>query len=187
MKVSTATLLQKWSPIFNLLCLLNLRTAFTLSPRESLFSLATRSRFSRKEWKTVKARLRISPLPSRRRLTIMATATLAQYQAVQKRGPLVVASIRKPTPGPNEVSIRLKAIALNPLDWRMLCFGAMIESWPAVLGVEVLVSLKLLGRALTIPRRETKCSVSSGMIPGQLPSRKLQLCQRYSLRRGREI
>ena len=45
-------------------------------------------------------------------------------------------SIAKPNPGPNEVSIRLKAIALNPLDWKRLCFGFMVEKWPAVLGAD---------------------------------------------------
>ena len=47
-----------------------------------------------------------------------------------------MASIPKPNPGPNEVSIRLRAIALNPLDWKRLCFGYMIDSWPAVLGTD---------------------------------------------------
>ena len=66
----------------------------------------------------------------------MATATATQYQAVQKGGPFTVASIPKPSPGPNEVSIRLKAVALNPLDWKKLYSGFMIESWPAVLGID---------------------------------------------------
>lgn len=47
-----------------------------------------------------------------------------------------MASIPKPKPGPNEVSIRLRAVALNPLDWKRLCFGFMVDRWPVVLGTD---------------------------------------------------
>lgn len=66
----------------------------------------------------------------------MASETTQQYQALSKGGPFALASVPKPIPGPNEVSIRLKAIALNPLDWKKLYFGFMIESWPVVLGID---------------------------------------------------
>ena len=66
----------------------------------------------------------------------MENATATQYQAIQKGGPFTVASIPKPNPGPNEVSIRLKAIGLNPSDWKRLCLGYMVDSWPAVLGTD---------------------------------------------------
>lgn len=62
--------------------------------------------------------------------------TTLQYQAIAKGGPFTLASVPKPTPGPNEISIRLKAIALNPLDWKQLDFGLMVESWPVVLGID---------------------------------------------------
>lgn len=66
----------------------------------------------------------------------MANATATQYQAIRRGGPFTVASIPKPKPGPNEVSIRLRAVALNPLDWKRLCFGVLVERWPAVLGTD---------------------------------------------------
>ena len=47
-----------------------------------------------------------------------------------------MASVPRPNPGPNEVSICLKAIALNPLDCKKLDSGFMVESWPAVLGID---------------------------------------------------
>jgi NADPH:quinone reductase-like Zn-dependent oxidoreductase len=63
-------------------------------------------------------------------------ATTFQYQATQKGGPFTLISIPKPTLGPNEISIRMKAIGLNPLDWKKLYSGAMVESWPAVFGID---------------------------------------------------
>lgn len=44
-----------------------------------------------------------------------------RYQVTQKAGPLETAEYEKPSSlGPNEVLIRTKAVALNPLDWKML-------------------------------------------------------------------
>ena len=79
----------------------------------------------------------------------MATSTTVQYQAVQKGGPFTLASISKPTPGPNEISIRLKAVALNPLDWKKLYFGFMIENWPAVLGIDGAGIVEAVGQGVT--------------------------------------
>ena len=78
----------------------------------------------------------------------MATPTATQYQATQRGGPFTVASIPKPRPGTNEVSIRLKAIALNPLDWKKLCFGYMVDSWPAVLGVDGAGVVEAVGKGV---------------------------------------
>lgn len=45
-----------------------------------------------------------------------------------------MASIPMPIPGPKEVSIRLRAVALNLLDWRRLYLGILVDDWPIVLG-----------------------------------------------------
>ena len=59
-----------------------------------------------------------------------------QYQALGKGGPFMTKSTPKPVPGPDEVCIRLKAVALNPLDCKKLYMGFMIKSWPTVLGID---------------------------------------------------
>ncbi|KAL6716889.1 hypothetical protein ACLMJK_004801 [Lecanora helva] len=79
----------------------------------------------------------------------MVTATTRQYQAVEKGGPFTFASIPKPAPGPHEVSIRLKAVALNPLDWKKLYFGFMIENWPTVLGIDGAGVVENVGEGVT--------------------------------------
>ncbi|KAL2813941.1 chaperonin 10-like protein [Aspergillus cavernicola] len=42
-----------------------------------------------------------------------------------------------PSPGPKDILIQAKAIALNPLDWVLSATGYGIESFPAVLGSDV--------------------------------------------------
>ncbi|KAI4211280.1 MAG: hypothetical protein LQ351_005964 [Letrouitia transgressa] len=63
-------------------------------------------------------------------------AETSQYQATQKGGPFALVKVPKPTPGPGEVAIRLRMIDLNPVDWKKLHFGIMVESWPTVLGAD---------------------------------------------------
>ena len=59
-----------------------------------------------------------------------------QYQATQQGGPFALVSTPLSAPGSDEVSFRMKAIALNPLEWKQLYFGAMVESWPAMFGAD---------------------------------------------------
>lgn len=62
--------------------------------------------------------------------------SIQQYQTTKQGGPFALVTAPKPKPGPNEVSIRPKAVALNAIDWKNLKFGAIVRSWPAVLGIE---------------------------------------------------
>jgi NADPH:quinone reductase-like Zn-dependent oxidoreductase len=51
--------------------------------------------------------------------------------------PLQITHRPTPTPGPNEVLIEVKSIALNPVDWAQREFGAMVTQYPTVLGSDV--------------------------------------------------
>jgi hypothetical protein len=62
--------------------------------------------------------------------------TVLQYQTPKQGAPLTEVSIPQPTPGPNEICIRTKAVGLNGLDWKGRDFGVMVQSWPAVLGID---------------------------------------------------
>jgi NADPH:quinone reductase-like Zn-dependent oxidoreductase len=62
--------------------------------------------------------------------------TSLQYQILKPGGSLTKASVPRPAPGLEEICIRTKAVALNPLDWKSRAFGVMVQSWPAVLGVD---------------------------------------------------
>ncbi|MCJ1476280.1 hypothetical protein MMC13_004946 [Lambiella insularis] len=56
----------------------------------------------------------------------------------QKGGPLRVGDRATPEPGPNEILIEVKAVALNPVDHRQRDFGMPpVPSYPAVVGCDV--------------------------------------------------
>lgn len=65
-----------------------------------------------------------------------STANVRQLQATQKGGPFAFVPVPKPDPGPDEVCIRMKAIGLNPLDWKQLYLGEMVQAWPATFGID---------------------------------------------------
>lgn len=62
--------------------------------------------------------------------------TMLQYQAVKQGGPFTLVTVPRPKPDPTDVCIRTKAVALNPLDFKMLTRGEMVRSWPAVFGLD---------------------------------------------------
>ena len=52
-------------------------------------------------------------------------------------------------PAPHEVTIRVKAVALNPLDWKNRATGALIQQYPAVLGGDAAGIVEEVGAAVT--------------------------------------
>lgn len=62
--------------------------------------------------------------------------TSLQYHTPKQGASFTAASVSRPTPGPNEICIRTKAVALNGLDWKSRDSGVMVQSWPAVLGMD---------------------------------------------------
>ncbi|KAF2671242.1 GroES-like protein [Microthyrium microscopicum] len=63
-------------------------------------------------------------------------ATTLQYQLTKKGGPFNLVKVPKAAPDSKQVAIRMKAVALNPLDWKQLDTGLMITKWPTVLGYD---------------------------------------------------
>ena len=75
--------------------------------------------------------------------------TVIQYQATQKGGPFALVSVPKPVPDHNEVSIRMKALGLNPIDWKRFHYGVRVESWPAVFGSDGSGIVEAVGDGVT--------------------------------------
>lgn len=75
--------------------------------------------------------------------------TMLQYQTIQKGGPFKLATVPKPTPEPTDVCIRIKAVALNPLDWNMMSRGEMVQSWPATFGLDGAGIVEAVGEQVT--------------------------------------
>ena len=74
--------------------------------------------------------------------------TSLQYQLTKQGGSFTKVPVSYPTPGPNEICIRTKAIGLNPLDWKARNFGVMIQSWPTVLGVDAAGIIDSVGESV---------------------------------------
>lgn len=71
--------------------------------------------------------------------------TSLQYQLPEKAGQFVAVPVPHPTPEKNEVCIRTKAIALNPVDWKRHLLGLLVDSWPVVLGMDAAGIIESVG------------------------------------------
>ncbi|KAL2151250.1 hypothetical protein VTH82DRAFT_6348 [Thermothelomyces myriococcoides] len=67
----------------------------------------------------------------------------------QKGGPLSVQERPTPEPGPNEVLIEIKAVALNPIDHAQRDIGLFLSSYPAVIGCDAAGVVVKLGPGVT--------------------------------------
>ncbi|KAG6810134.1 hypothetical protein H0H92_013166 [Tricholoma furcatifolium] len=56
-----------------------------------------------------------------------------------KLGQLTIADCKVPEPGPDQLLVRIEAVALNPIDWKARKFGLYLNDsqYPAVLGSDV--------------------------------------------------
>ncbi|RYP66639.1 hypothetical protein DL771_007682 [Monosporascus sp. 5C6A] len=75
--------------------------------------------------------------------------TIQQYQTIKQGGPFALVTAPSPKPGKNEVCIRPPAVSLNAIDWKNLLFGALVPSWPAVLGIEGAGIVESVGDGVT--------------------------------------
>ncbi|PVH98862.1 putative alcohol dehydrogenase [Periconia macrospinosa] len=62
--------------------------------------------------------------------------TTHELQLTQKGGPFKVVQVAKTEPGPDQIRVRLQAIALNLLDKKQRDMGIFIKEYPFVLGIE---------------------------------------------------
>lgn len=85
----------------------------------------------------------------KRSYTTKMADTMMQYQCVHKGSDFRLETVPKPTPGPTEVCIRIKAVALNALDWGMWTRGEMIHSYPATFGLDGAGIVESVGEEVT--------------------------------------
>lgn len=64
-------------------------------------------------------------------------ATSLQLQLPEPAASFVVQKVSQPQPSSNGVAVRIKAIGLNPIDWKSAVSGFRVPSWPAVLGSDL--------------------------------------------------
>lgn len=61
-------------------------------------------------------------------------ANKAAWLTEAKQKPLKVDHAPMPTPGPDEIVIKNKAVAVNPVDWKIQDSGYFIKDYPNILG-----------------------------------------------------
>lgn len=67
-----------------------------------------------------------------------------------KGAPLRVGPAPAPAaPGPGELVVRSRCVAVNPLDWHMADWGVFVQQFPAVLGCDVAGEVHLVGPDVT--------------------------------------
>ncbi|KAL8939479.1 MAG: hypothetical protein Q9216_003331 [Gyalolechia sp. 2 TL-2023] len=66
-----------------------------------------------------------------------------------KGSPLSITTRPTPTPGPNEVLVEVKSIALNPIDNFMREAGFSIDSYPSVIGSDISGTILATGSSAT--------------------------------------
>jgi len=75
-----------------------------------------------------------------------------QHNAVYLDGagkPFHVGPIDTKSPGKGEVLIRNKAVAINPVDWKVQDTGFFIQSWPAILGEDLAGEIVEVGEGVS--------------------------------------
>ena len=80
----------------------------------------------------------------------MPTNTAAWIKA--KKAPLEVGPAPYPSPGPDQIVVRTRAVAINPLDWIIQVAGNMAYRWlkyPTVLGTDVAGEVVAIGSGVT--------------------------------------
>ncbi|KAH9830369.1 chaperonin 10-like protein [Rhodofomes roseus] len=66
-----------------------------------------------------------------------------------RQGSFSVGTVAVPVPGPNEVLIRVEAVALNPIDWKIQAYGMVVKTYPAVLGSDIAGVVEQVGLNVT--------------------------------------
>lgn len=74
--------------------------------------------------------------------------TAIQLQLSAPKGQFTQVTIPRPIPGPDEICIRTKAVALNPLDAKQYAHGLLVQSWPAILGIDASGIVESVGESI---------------------------------------
>ncbi|KAJ2998731.1 hypothetical protein NUW58_g225 [Xylaria curta] len=94
--------------------------------------------------------------------------SIQQLQASKQGGPFIQVTVPIPKPNAGEICVRPRAVSINPIDWKNHQFGTMVDSWPAVLGIEGAGIVESVGEAVTTfkPGDEVMCWVQRSQFNG---------------------
>jgi NADPH:quinone reductase-like Zn-dependent oxidoreductase len=75
-----------------------------------------------------------------------STKFINKYVATQQGGPFELVKGPYPEPDLDEICIRNRAVALNPIDLKSLHHGTKVQGWPAILGIDVSGVVEAVGK-----------------------------------------
>ncbi|PPQ66682.1 hypothetical protein CVT24_008835 [Panaeolus cyanescens] len=99
-----------------------------------------------------------------------STSTTTTHKALfleSKFGEFIIKDIPTPTPGPGEVLIKVKATALNPIDWKMHRYGIYLEHYPALLGCELAGDVEDVGEGVERFKKGDRVFVQADLPPAK--------------------
>lgn len=66
-----------------------------------------------------------------------------------KLGEFTVDTAQVSKPGSGEILVKVKAAALNPVDWKIRKYGFLVEKFPAILGTDIAGDVEEIGEGVT--------------------------------------
>ncbi|KAF9562558.1 GroES-like protein [Agrocybe pediades] len=64
-------------------------------------------------------------------------------------GKFVLGEVKIPKPAKGEILIRVKSAALNPVDWKIQKYNAIMEEYPCILGSDIAGDVEAVGEGVT--------------------------------------
>jgi NADPH:quinone reductase-like Zn-dependent oxidoreductase len=79
----------------------------------------------------------------------MAPLTQKALLLDAKFGKFSVVTVPVPKPGSGEILVKIKTAALNPVDWMIQKYGFLVETFPAILGLDIAGDVEEIGEGVT--------------------------------------
>ncbi|KAL0576496.1 hypothetical protein V5O48_005471 [Marasmius crinis-equi] len=67
---------------------------------------------------------------------------------VEKQGSFAIRERDIPTPAAGDLLVKIKAVALNPLDWKVQATGMFVDTYPAILGLDIAGDVEQVGEGV---------------------------------------
>ena len=101
-------------------------------------------------------------------------ATHKALLLLEKQGKYVVQDVPTPKPGPGELLVEVKAVGLNPVDWKVnYDYAFLIAEYPAIVGSDAAGTVKEIGEGVTGFAVGDRVYVYLRLIESQLTDRRI--------------
>ena len=79
----------------------------------------------------------------------MAPTTQKAFIIDAKLGNYNLGTVPIPKPVSGEILIKIKTVALNPVDWMIQRYGVLVDKYPAILGLDIAGDVEEIGEGVT--------------------------------------